>query len=553
MVKHVGKSKGFSLIEMAVVLVIVGLIIGGGFSTVGAYLDNAKQSHTMGNLKVTKQALLNYVKVNKHMPCPDQDDDGTQEDDRVGSYNTRCSGELGTIPYDDLGISREIASDDYGNLFGYAIHKESAVDVIMDKNPSIQSELDDLIDDPGAYFYNKNAPVFDLDTPPTADPVTGVDNATLSYTICKKEAGNSCSGTSDVELEFIPAVVIAYNENGSATQLGVCTGPRGDRETQNCDMNSGGNPTFTKGYFEDSIFDDQLVTISAYEIKEYALGDFSDPPDAGDNTPSTPLDWDNFKHIINKDLDSTNEYNNASSDAGEAAGADGVFDDIASDVYGDSLFVSGDIHKSIEMQSGSNKLYVAGSVGNTVGGGNDHDYIFINGSLLGFDSDIGTGTISTQDGDDVVYINESIGWKANLNLADGNDFAQIGGQVIGQVLGGNGNDTVFIEGSISITSNANKVDLGAGDDTLFLGGILGEDDMLSGGSGTDYLYIESSVDSWEVDYQDSTGNVYDEDTFKAATGFEVIYYGQSKESIEGQGDGTTYPKYTYDYNNIQNY
>lgn len=549
MVMHAKKSKGFSLVEMAVVLVIVGLIIGGGFSTVGAYLDNAKQSHTMGSLKITKQALLNYVKVNKHMPCPDLDDDGSQEDDRTGSYSTRCSGELGTIPYDDLGVSREIASDDYGNLFGYAIHKESALDVIMDKNPSIQSELDQLVDDPGAYFYNKNAPVFDLDTPPTA---LVPDEVTQSYTICKKEAGNSCSVASDVELEFIPAVVIAYNENGGATGLGVCTGQRGLREEQNCDMNNGGNPTFTKGYFEDGVFDDQLVTISAYEIKEYALGDFSDPPGAVDG-PSTPLDWDNFKHIINKDLDTTNEYNNASSDAGEDADGDGVFDDIANDVYGDSLFVSGDVYKSIEMQAGSNKLYVEGSVGNTVGGGNDHDYIFINGSLLGQDSVIGTGTISTQDGDDIVYINESIGWKANLNLSTGNDFAQIGGQVIGQVLGGGGNDTVFIEGSISITSNANKVNLGDGDDTLFLGGIIGDDSMLDGGSGNDFLYIESSASDWAADYLDSTGNVYDEATFKTATGIENIVYSADKTTVEGQGDGTTYPIYTYDYNNIQNY
>lgn len=535
-------NSGFSLVEMAVVLVIVGLLVGAGFSGMGAFMDNAKQTSTRGDLLLTKQALLNYVKVNKHMPCPDVPGTANYPDGKEDRTGRICDAYLGTIPYDDIGSSRSEVSDDYNNLFGYAIHKEANDSTIMD---DLSADL--LLLRPGAYFHNLSPPAFDLDTPPTA--LFPEDDMTKSYQVCKKYAENDCSETDDVEVSYIPAVLIAYNENGDTTGLDDCTGARGDREPENCDTSSDLEPLFIRGKFEDYDFDDQIVTISAYEIKAHALGDFKDPPVASD--PPNPLDWDNFKHIINKDLDSTNEYNNASSDAGEDADGDGVFDDIANDDYGDSLFVSGDIHKSIEMQSGSNKLYVEGSVGNTVGGGNDHDYIFIHGSLLGFDSDIGTGTVSAQAGDDVVYINESIGWKANLNLADGNDFAQIGGQVIGQVLGGNGNDTVFIEGSISITSNANHVDLGAGDDTLFLGGILGADDMLVGGAGTDYLYIESDATSWAADYLDSTGVVYDEDAFKTATGFENILYGANKTTVSGQGDGSTYPIYTYNYNNIQ--
>ena len=303
--KHI---KGFTLIEIAIVLAIIGLLVGTGFSSLGGYLDNAKQSHTQGNLLATKQALLNYVKVNKHMPCPDADGNGVSEP-RIGTNSTRCSTSLGTVPYDDIGLPRAVASDDYANLFGYAIHEEASNAGVMDVSLGDSS----LLLQPGAYFYNTNAPVFDIDTPPTE--ING-DDLAESYQVCTRTASDDCSGANDVEMQFLPVVLIAYNENGSNTTLTSCSGSWGTRENENCDTSSDTNPMFIRGTFNEGVFDDQVETISAYEIKKYALGDLDDFELQTAPSSTSSSSWENYSVIINKDLESSNELNVANVEGG---------------------------------------------------------------------------------------------------------------------------------------------------------------------------------------------------------------------------------------------
>ncbi len=50
MAKRIGLSLGFTLIEMAIVLVVVGLIVSGGIIAVAPVLQGAKVSETGGRL-----------------------------------------------------------------------------------------------------------------------------------------------------------------------------------------------------------------------------------------------------------------------------------------------------------------------------------------------------------------------------------------------------------------------------------------------------------------------------------------------------------------------
>ncbi|WP_373019523.1 type II secretion system protein [Thiomicrorhabdus sp.] len=471
-------QRGFTLVEIAVVLAIIALIFGAGFSTLGAYIDNANQSHTKGSLEVTKRALLNYVVINKHMPCPDTDGDGSDKDERTGQT---CSSYFGTVPYDDIGIPRGTASDDYGNLFGYGVNQLAADATVMSLDVSDTSaggEAEQLADSPGSYFYNRGAPAFDLFTPPT-ESVPG--DATKSYEICGRNAANDCSGTNDVVNEYIQAVIVAFNENGDQTTITNCnSSARSVRESENCDADM----RFTKGVFNDTDFDDQLETISAYEIKQQV--------DLRPNGFDSGFAFEDYEYIVNKDLTSTNDFNTGTKEAGTDLNGDGDFEDTG-DVYGDSLYVTGDIDSSINFQAGSNKLKVEGNVNAGVNGGDDVDYFII---LSNVESG---GSISTEKGIDTVEISGSLLYKGDVNLGQDNDTATIGGSIGGTLDAGTGADTVTVRGDITGTVNLGND--GSVDILILYGDLIrGE---ISGGP-EDILKVTATEAEWNQVYNDPT-------------------------------------------------
>ncbi|MEA1988598.1 MAG: prepilin-type N-terminal cleavage/methylation domain-containing protein [Pseudomonadota bacterium] len=478
------KNRGFTLVEMAVVLVIIGLLVGTGFTTLGAYLDNAKQSHTMGSLKVTKQALLNYVKVNKHMPCPDTSGDGRE--DRVGTLGTECSSDVGTIPYDDIGIGRAVASDDYSNLFGYGIHKEAATSAVMGLDVDVVTDAATLLDRAGSYFYSKSAPVFDLNTPPT---VASPGSSANSYQVCKRHAANDCSGANDVEVEFIPAVIVAFNENGDGTDLSACgAGTTETRETQNCNADM----QLVRGVFSEGVYDDQMVVISAYEIKEQALGDFKDPPRASVENPDDSA-YEGYDVIIRGDVDDSNDLNvgdgidNAFFIDKNNKGTEDVIDD-----------EEGNLNANVVFKDGNDTLYIAGSIeasGNAkLGQGNDT--VYIGGDVLT------GGIIYLGDNDETTEVDPLDETSLDRDILTINGGVENGAKVYGD----DGNDDITVYGEPGTV--AGLIDMGKDNDRLYLYASVDSSSAdLDGGPGTDYLFIDMTETEWQaVDWQ---GNVTD--------------------------------------------
>lgn len=61
---------GFSLIEIALVLVIAGLALGAGMAALGPQLINKKFSDTQRQLQDASDAILAFAMVNRRLPCP---------------------------------------------------------------------------------------------------------------------------------------------------------------------------------------------------------------------------------------------------------------------------------------------------------------------------------------------------------------------------------------------------------------------------------------------------------------------------------------------------
>jgi len=244
-------QKGFTLIEIALVLVIVGLMLAGSLSLMSGQRDSVKLKESQTKLENLKNVLLNFAAINGYLPCADGDGDG--KEDRASSG--ACSTVVGTLPYSDIGVSLANIKDGYGNKIRYAINTDTidAQKICYDGNPVGEAR------NSANYFCNATAPNFTFRTPPTNSVAGNGD-----YTICDNKA--TCAAATDIALSNASVVLIAFNKDGPQ-QLNSCSSVSDAKEKQNCDANQ----IYVQGTYNNvtgNFFDDNVVGITGYEIKQ---------------------------------------------------------------------------------------------------------------------------------------------------------------------------------------------------------------------------------------------------------------------------------------------
>ncbi len=73
-------KKGFTLVELAMVLFIVGLLLGGLLVPLSTRLEQESRSQTNITMGEIKETLLGYSVINGKLPCPDCPASGTSAD-----------------------------------------------------------------------------------------------------------------------------------------------------------------------------------------------------------------------------------------------------------------------------------------------------------------------------------------------------------------------------------------------------------------------------------------------------------------------------------------
>ena len=96
---------GFTLVEMAIVLVIVGLLITAFLSPLSAQRDLKDYSDTKLRLEQIREALYGYAIINGSLPCPTTTSDPS-DNVSYGHADTTCliTDPAGVLPWKDLGI-----------------------------------------------------------------------------------------------------------------------------------------------------------------------------------------------------------------------------------------------------------------------------------------------------------------------------------------------------------------------------------------------------------------------------------------------------------------
>jgi len=122
-------QQGFSLVELAVVLVILGFVIGALMMPLQAQRENTFRQQTENQLEIAKRALIGFAQTNGRLPCPaTANDTGVFPDDSGVSNedaNEVCAQQWGFLPAATLGIqptdSAGFYIDGWGNRIYYAV------------------------------------------------------------------------------------------------------------------------------------------------------------------------------------------------------------------------------------------------------------------------------------------------------------------------------------------------------------------------------------------------------------------------------------------------
>ncbi len=108
--------KAFTLLELAFVLIIIGIMLGFGVNIFSTLLKANKSKQSDLVLSKARDSLLGYVIVHGYFPCPDGDGDGHADVDPSG--NCSCSWPNCFLPYLDLNTR---GKDAYGRVIYYDV------------------------------------------------------------------------------------------------------------------------------------------------------------------------------------------------------------------------------------------------------------------------------------------------------------------------------------------------------------------------------------------------------------------------------------------------
>ena len=125
------KNRGFSLLELSVVLVIIGIIVGGTVAIGITQVEAAREAQTRQKMTIIEDALLNYRRLNNRLPCPNSY--SLPETDNTYGFETgnagACAGNLlpadssarGALPVKALNLPADFMVDGWGEKLSYIV------------------------------------------------------------------------------------------------------------------------------------------------------------------------------------------------------------------------------------------------------------------------------------------------------------------------------------------------------------------------------------------------------------------------------------------------
>jgi len=230
---------GFTLAELAVVLVIIALLVGSLLVPLSAQMDSRNVAETRRALAEIRETILGYVVVNGRLPCPASASVASGAAG-AGLEGTRdasgCTNIAGVVPWATLGVAE---TDAWGRRYSYRVTRA----------------------------FTKAVPPPDIDECPVPPPPLPPLPQSAAFALCSPggmsvlvTAGGAGVATA------VPAVVVSHGKNGQGayTVLGTQTAVGTDVDEQDNQLTGAGNTMVNLDFvYKPAIpsFDDEVAWI----------------------------------------------------------------------------------------------------------------------------------------------------------------------------------------------------------------------------------------------------------------------------------------------------
>jgi|SRR5438132_3898733 len=206
------RSKGFSLVELAVALAIIALLIAGALIPLSTQMDVRNVADTRRSMESMREAIIGFAQANGRLPCPADGTipaGGTDASGRpAGSEQltpatlpppstAACTNSFGVVPWTTLGVPE---TDGWGRRFSYWVSPIFA---------------DGIGVTPASAAFNNTFPIAQNPACNAPIPVPTQSSFALcsqgSFTVnTRKESDHSVTAVGLV----LPAVIISHGKNG---------------------------------------------------------------------------------------------------------------------------------------------------------------------------------------------------------------------------------------------------------------------------------------------------------------------------------------------------
>jgi len=113
------RQRAFTLAEMAIVVVLTGILLTLGLKMTVATLNNTAYSQTASKQAQIKTALIGFLRANGRLPCPDTNAVPTGNEVKPCTASAKLA--YGVVPWITLQLPRDTAQDGWGNLMTYRV------------------------------------------------------------------------------------------------------------------------------------------------------------------------------------------------------------------------------------------------------------------------------------------------------------------------------------------------------------------------------------------------------------------------------------------------